>query len=215
MTLSLGEVLATLVALCACLGWAATGAPWARLRDAEQSHVFLGTVAAVGVLWSISAAVGALPRLHFLGATLMTLMFGPRLAMIGMTAAVVLSATVASESLASAPLRALLGGALPVAVSHAVLRLCEARLPPNFFVYVFGAAFFGGAAAMITTGVVATVLLDLRAPAVLPVDAPVGAVLLMLGFAEATLTGMLATLMAVYRPGWIGTFSDERYLRRG
>ena len=28
-------------------------------------------------------------------------------------------------------------------------------------------------------------------------------------------TGMLATLMAVYRPRWIGTFSDERYLRGG
>jgi uncharacterized membrane protein len=39
-------------------------------------------------------------------------------------------------------------------------------------------------------------------------------VLLMLGFGEATLTGMLATLLAVYRPAWIHTFSDERYLHR-
>jgi len=215
MTLSLGELVATLVALAACLAWAASGAPWARLRDAEQSHLFLGTIAAVAALWSISSAVGALPRLHLLGATLMVLMFGPRLAVIGITAAVVLSATLVPESLPMAPVRALVGGVLPIAVSHAVLRFCEDRLPPNFFVYVFGAAFFGGAAAMIVAGIGAAVLLDLRAPAALSPDAPVTAVLLMLGFAEATLTGMLATLMAVYRPRWIGTFSDERYLRHG
>lgn len=215
MTLSLGELLATLVALGACLAWAASGASWARLRDTEQGHVFLGTIVAVAALWSISSAIGALPRLHLLGATLMVLMFGPRFAVIGMTAAIVLSAAVTPESLPWAPVRALLGGVLPVAISHAVLRLCEEKLPANFFVYVFGAAFFGAAAAMMTTGVVTAVLLDLHAPAALPADAPLTAVLLMLGFAEATLTGMLATLMAVYRPRWIGTFSDERYLRRG
>lgn len=214
MTLSPGELLAALVALGVCLAWAASGAPWARLRDAEQSHVFLGAVVAVAVLWSISSAIGALPRLHLLGATLMVLMFGPRLAVIGMTAAVLLSTVVAPDSLPLAPVRALAGGILPIAVSHAILRLCEEKLPANFFVYVFGAAFFGGAAAMIVTGIAAVTLLDLRAPAALPADAPLAAVLLMLGFAEATLTGMLATLMAVYRPRWIGTFSDERYLRR-
>lgn len=215
MTLPLGELLATLIALGACLAWAVTGAPWARLRDAEQSHVLLGTIVAVTALWSISSAIGALPRLHLLGATLMVLMFGPHFAVIGMTGAVVLSAALAPEGLALAPVRALVGGILPVAVSYGVLRLCEKKLPANFFVYVFGAAFFGGAAAMIATGIAAAGLLSLHAPAALPTDTPVAALLLMLGFAEATLTGMLATLMAVYRPRWIGTFSDARYLRRG
>ncbi len=214
MTLSFGELLAALVALGACLAWALTGAPWTRLRDAEQSHVFLGTIVAVAALWSISSAIGALPRLHLLGATLMVLMFGPHFAVIGMSAAVVLSAVVAPEGLPLAAVRALMGGVLPVAVSYGVLRLCEKKLPANFFVYVFGAAFFGGAAAMIATGIAAAGLLALHAPAALPADTPLTAVLLMLGFAEATLTGMLATLMAVYRPRWIGTFSDERYLRR-
>jgi ABC-type Co2+ transport system permease subunit len=78
----------------------------------------------------------------------------------------------------------------------------------------FGAAFFGGAAAMWAACIAAALLLSAYMPADLPADAPVMAVLLMLGFAEAMLTGMLATMMAVYKPRWIGTFSDERYLHR-
>jgi uncharacterized membrane protein len=214
MVLSLGQSFAALVTLGACVGWAARRAPWGRLHDSEQSHVFLGTIVAVALLWSISSGVGGLPRLHLLGATLMVLMFGPRLAVIGMTAAVALSTAFGADTLAGAPVRALVGGVLPVAVSHFVLRLCETRLPPNFFVYVFGAAFFGGAAAMWAACIAAALLLNMFAPTDLPADSPIVAVLLMLGFAEAMLTGMLATLMAVYRPRWIGTFSDERYLRR-
>lgn len=215
MAISLGQTVAALVALGACAGWAALRAPWERLRDGEQSHVFLGAIVAVAMLWSISSAVGALPRLHLLGATLMVLMFGPRLAIIGMTAAVALSAAVIGESLSMVPVRALVGGVLPVAVSYLILRVCEELLPPNFFVYVFGAAFFGGAAAMGTAGAFAAVLLDIYSPSALRPDVPLTALLLMLGLAEATLTGMLATLMAIYRPRWIETFSDERYLRGG
>jgi len=215
MTMSFGQSVAALIALSACLVWAVLRAPWERLRDAEQSHVFLGTIVAVAILWSIGSAVGALPRLHLLGATLMFLMFGPRLAVVGMTAAISLTAAVIPESLSTAPVRALVGGVLPIGVSYLILRVCEERLPPNFFIYVFGAAFFGGAASMVTTGAVTAALLGMYAPAAMSPDAPLTAVLLMLGFAEATLTGMLATLMAVYRPRWIGTFSDERYLRGG
>jgi uncharacterized membrane protein len=36
----------------------------------------------------------------------------------------------------------------------------------------------------------------------------------MLAFGEATLTGMLMTLFVVYKPAWVGTFDDARYLRR-
>ena len=32
-------------------------------------------------------------------------------------------------------------------------------------------------------------------------------------FPEAFVTGMLVTIFVVYRPGWIATFDDERYIR--
>ncbi len=39
------------------------------------------------------------------------------------------------------------------------------------------------------------------------------AVALMLAFAEATLTGMVAAVMVAYRPNCLVTFDDRRYLR--
>lgn len=33
-----------------------------------------------------------------------------------------------------------------------------------------------------------------------------------LGFGEAVVSGMLTTLLVVYRPTWVTTFDDERYL---
>jgi uncharacterized membrane protein len=36
---------------------------------------------------------------------------------------------------------------------------------------------------------------------------------ILMGWSEAMLTGMLMTLMVVYRPDWVCTFSDERYLK--
>ena len=37
--------------------------------------------------------------------------------------------------------------------------------------------------------------------------------LLYLAFAEGTLTGMVLTLAVVYRPQWVATFDDARYLK--
>ena len=35
----------------------------------------------------------------------------------------------------------------------------------------------------------------------------------LLAFGEAWLSGMVVTLFVVYRPEWVGTFEDSRYLR--
>jgi len=36
--------------------------------------------------------------------------------------------------------------------------------------------------------------------------------LIYLAFGEGTLTGMILTLLVVYRPEWVATFDDRRYL---
>jgi uncharacterized membrane protein len=35
----------------------------------------------------------------------------------------------------------------------------------------------------------------------------------MISWAEAFMTGMAITMMAVYRPGWLETFDDARYIQ--
>jgi uncharacterized membrane protein len=104
--------------------------------------------------------------------------------------------------------------ALPVAVTWVVWRMAERFLPPNFFIYVFVGAFFGAALAFGAAGLAGATVLTLAAG--LPRELVFGEYvpyLLYLAFGEATVTGMLLTLGVAYRPRWVATFDDARYLK--
>jgi uncharacterized membrane protein len=200
--------------LAALVVWAVHRVPWNRLRSNEGSHVFLGTIVAMSLLWALTGRLGPAVHFHLLGATLAYLMFGLPLAILAMTAVATISALTGALSWESASLTALVSGALPAVTAHLVLKAAEARLPDNFFIYVFVAAFFGAALAMIASGACAALLIATGLPAAPSPGADWLPMLILLGFGEATLTGMLAALFVVYRPTWVGTFSDARYLRR-
>jgi uncharacterized membrane protein len=166
------------------------------------------------VLWSIRAGVRPGLGFHLLGASACTLMFGLRLAFLAMTLVAFGAALSGSLDLWSMPVNALVMGAVPIAVTLVMLRLVERWLPSHFFVYVFAAAFFGPALAMLATGLAATLLLGLSG--VYPFEYLLSEYLpwfLLMAWAEAFTTGAAITLMVVYRPGWVVTFDDNRYLR--
>lgn len=189
-------------------------APWRRLKDSGRLHLWLGTIVFLMVLWSIKAGIKPGLNFHLLGATLLTLMFGPGLAVTGMTL-VLLGTTVSGMGGAfSFSLNALLMGVVPVALSHALYRTVDKFLPPHFFVYIFVAAFFGGALAMASCGLAVTgVLATSGAYSLAYLVREYLPYYILLAWGEALLTGMALTLMVVYRPGWVSTFDDTRYLR--
>jgi uncharacterized membrane protein len=201
------------LAFAAAIAGSLARADWSRLRASEQSHAFFGAVVAVALLWTIGSSVGPV-RFHLLGATLLYLMFGLPLALVGMTLAAVAATVATDRDWIAVAGRVLVAGALPALVSHAVRRAAEARLPANFFVYVFVVGFLGGGIAMLATVAAVAASFALAPPSVGPQSEAWPALALMLAFAEATLTGMLITLFVVYKPGWVGTFDDARYLRR-
>jgi len=196
------------------LAWALLRGSWSRLGVNEQSHVFLGALVAISLLWTIGGRVGPVVHFHLLGATILYLMFGLPLAIVGMTLVAVATNFAGGGDWMAIAGRSLVAGVLPALVSHLVLRAAETRLPANFFVYVFVAGFLGGALAMLGAAVVVAGAIAIAQPAG---DSPGDAwpaIALLLAFAEATLTGMLITLFAVYKPAWVGTFKDEIYLKR-
>ncbi len=143
------------------LAWSVRAAPWRRLRDNEQLHLFLGMCVALMVLWSIKTGIRPGLNFHLLGATVFTLMFGPWLAIVGM-GIVLLGVTLYGLSgWASFSVNGLLMDVLPVAISYSIYRLADSRLPNHFFVYIFVNAFIGAAFAMALTGLAATGVLAL------------------------------------------------------
>ena len=191
-------------------------ARWRRFDASEAAHVWYGTIFGLTLLWCIKATLAFGFTFHLLGVSLFTLMAGPQLALIGTALAVVIVTGLRDGSWANAALNILLMGALPILVTFGTLRLTERWLPPNFFVYVFGAAFFGSGAAMLIADLVASVALvwggAQPAAVIFEQYLPYS---IYLSFGEATLTGMLTTLLVVYRPAWVITFDDAVYLRGG
>jgi uncharacterized membrane protein len=181
-------------------------------------NLFLGTCVALMVLWSIKTGVKPGLNFHVLGATALTLMFGWRLALVAIALVIIaITATQAMDGEAAwqaMSINFLVMGVVPVAVSHAVFRLTDRFLPNHFMIYVFLCGFFGAAIAMAATGLAATAVMAASGTYGLSyLTSHYLPYFILMGWSEAILTGWAVTLMAVYRPAWISTFDDRRYLQ--
>ncbi|HSQ81944.1 MAG TPA: energy-coupling factor ABC transporter permease [Casimicrobiaceae bacterium] len=214
VSLSPAWIMAGWVAGIPVLLWALRTAPWTRLAGGGLVHVFGGAIVCEIVLWTIKATISDAFTFHLLGVTGFTLAVGPQLALIGSAIAVPLQIAVHGGNWENAGIGFVTMAAIPVAVAWTVHVLAQRRLPPNFFVYIFVGAFFGAAAALGAGGLAAACALAFGAglPANLVFDEYVP-YLLFLAWGEAMLTGMVVTLLVVYRPQWIVTFDDARYLK--
>lgn len=189
-------------------------APWRWLMHNQHSHVYLGTCVGLLVLWMIRADGIPGMEYHYLGATLLTLMVGWRLAIIGMSLVLTGMIYNGMSTWAAFPINALLMGVLPVLVSQLFYYIADRKLPNNFFIYIFLAAFFGSAFAVAASVLSASGLLLLSGEHELTVLAqrymPYTPLIM---FAEAFLTGMLITIFVVLCPSWVSTFDDDRYIK--
>lgn len=199
----------------AALGYAVLRAPWRRFAEPAQQHVFLGSIVFLLALWLIRTGIKPGLDLHFIGASALTLMFGPRLALVALGVVLAANTVAGAASWSGFGLSLLAVGAVPVAVSHVIFATADRRLPNHLFVYVFANGFFGAALAVAASGLAICLLLagsgvyswGYLAREYLPYY-------VLLAWGEALLTGMAVTLMVVYRPQWIPSFDDERYLSR-
>lgn len=188
-------------------------APWRRLADATQLNVWLGMVVILTLVWSLKAGVKPGLDLHMLGATLFTLSFGPHLALVGLclvTAGITLNGAADPFPFAA---NALVMAGLGVGLSQLCYRVFSSIFPKHFFVYIFVNGFFGAALTIIGVGFGATLLLAVAGA--YQFEYLLGEYLpyfLLLAFSEAWLSGMVITLFVVYRPDWVVTFEDSRYL---
>ena len=194
---------------------AALAAPWAWLIDDDRQNVFLGAIVLTGLAWTLSAAAQAGLSLHLLGATLLTRFFGRQLAVLALTGALLIATQFKTGNWVGLPVIGLLLIVLPTWLADRVLWALERWLPPNLFIYLLGSGFLCGGFVFSVCGVVATLLL--AAIGAYPLDDLLSDYLpywLLLSWGEAFMTGILLTLAVVYRPRWVRTFDDARYLRR-
>lgn len=187
---------------------------WKRLREKDDLNIFLGATVAVLGLWMIHTGIRPGLSFHLLGASALTLMFGPWFALLAFA---LINAALAlwHGQLDAWPINWLIYGALPILFSWRLYRFVDRRLPNHLFIYIFLNAFFGAALAVGLTGLLSTGFLTLSEA--YPLDYLLDQYLpycLLMAWAEAFSTGMLITVIVVYKPAWIATFDDHRYLNR-
>ena len=120
-------------------------APWAVLNEAAKINAWLGASIVVAAVWLLKAGVRPNLHLHLLGATALTLMVGPYLALLGLLLVLLALTWLGIGDWQNLALNWLLMAWTPVGATYVLLRLCQRYLPPNYFVYIFINAFIGGA----------------------------------------------------------------------
>jgi len=194
---------------------AASRAPWQAWHSRPRNqHVFLGSLTAVAIVWSMQAGITAGLAMHFLLVTTLTLMHGWRLTVLGVAVILLGLAATGRGALMTMAVNLLCIGFVPAVVTAGIHRLVEARLPNNYFVYFFVTVFAGSAIAFNAAGFAR---LGVLVTAGAPIEGHIGPEyviwLPMMSFAEAFLNGMLMAILVVYRPDWVQSFDDRRYLR--
>ena len=187
-------------------------AHWSMLADRRNLNIFLGATVAVPALWLIKAGIKPGLNFHLLGATVLTLMFRPLFALFSLGLVIAAISFWHGEYGAYAA-NLLIMDVVPVAVSWATFRYVDRRLPNHLFIYIFLDAFFGAALATASVGLVSTGFAALTGSYSLHylLEDYLPYYLLM-AWAEAFTSGMIVTLLVVYKPEWVATFDDKRYL---
>lgn len=108
----------------------------------------------------------------------------------------------------------LLMAAIPVLFSYNLFRLVDSKLPNHLIIYIFGCGFLCAGLTISLCGL--TAVLALSGMQAYPGDYLFSNYLpyfILIAWSEALLTGMAVTLMTAFRPQWLLTFSDQRYLK--
>jgi uncharacterized membrane protein len=186
----------------------------ARSLHGERLHVFLGAVVCLVLLWHMRAEVTPGLSFHLLGVTAVTLMFGWALGVIGSTLALLGVAINAGSGWDAFVVNAVITGVLPVTLTQVLLVLIRHYLPRQFFVYVLANGFLtAGLASVVPAGLVAWMLVGSGAYSLDHLSHTFLPFFPLMFLPEAMLNGWIVAALVAFRPGWVGSFSDEVYIR--
>ena len=160
-------------------------------------------------MWALPALHRSPLQLHWSGAVLALLMFGWPVAVPLLAAVAAIAWAVSPMGAAQALSLAVWQGIVPATLALALGAAIRRWLPHNLFVYIFGRGFLGAVLCLFAAG-----LLAQAAGTPLP-GVPTGLGRIahwLMAWADAIVTGMLTAVFVAYKPEWLLTWSDARYL---
>ena len=188
---------------------------WPKFRDEKDyQHLVLVSMVVLSLLWSLRAGIAEGLEVHFLALTVLALSHGWQIAALIGSVPMLLLAAIGLVEWPDTGLFALTGVILPLMFSYAAFVFSNRFMVRHLFVYIFVAAFLNGALTMIVHLLLTSGWMYLGGDYSWSyiVDNYLALLPLML-FPEALINGGAITLLVVYKPQWVRTFSERDYLR--
>jgi uncharacterized membrane protein len=184
--------------------------PWRGLPDGPP-WVWLVCWAMLPLFWAIDrhAQVSLLQPLS--GASLLLLMAGWPLAVLGQFAAALVLVLTGVLDPAQAGQRWVWLGIVPATLALALGAAARRWLPNHLFVYILGRGLF---ATLLATAIAAWLALWHHGGALGLGTADIVIGRWLTAWGEAIITGMLVAIFVAFRPQWLATYSDALYLAR-
>jgi uncharacterized membrane protein len=195
--------------------WALKTAPWHKVKgDAIAQRVFGVAIILLYALWHVKASIGPGLSFHFLGATVITLMFGWQFAFVAFALLISAITVMGGAGWDAWGANFVALAMTPIAVTWLALGLSYRYLPRHFFVYTFLNAFLVGALSMVMAVLVLSgVLVWGEVISWSRLSYQFLPMLPMMAAPEAFLNGFIMTILIVNRVEWVSTFTDEQYLK--
>ena len=200
-----------LLLVVACLAVALAMAPWRTLRASGLQNPWLACLVLLPWLWAAQRALPGGVVLQMSGACLLVLMFGWPLAVLSLVPITLAGTLIAGSGFAHAVATLAWNGVLPATLALALGLATRRWLPHHLFVYILGRGFIVTALAISAAGALEVAWQPL------PPGTELEGLLLghfLMSWGEAFVTGMFTAIFVAFKPEWLASWSDRRYLLR-
>ena len=183
--------------------------PWRQLRGAPIWHPWLACLVLLPWLWAAQRVMPGGVAVQLSGACLMVLMIGWPLTVLSLVPIAALGAWLGGIAWPMALDQLAWNGMVAATLALAIGLATRRWLPQHPFVFILGRGFIATALAMVLAGTLAALVHPE------PEATDLGSLLLghwLMAWGEAFSTGMLVAIFVAFRPQWLASWSDERYL---
>jgi len=180
------------------------------------------TVIFLAIAWNISPEFpGQEPGkfygliFHFYGASLLTAMFGPAIALTILFPVALLGIYAVQGNIMEASQQYLFVCAIPVVFSHLAIVLIKKNIPKHLFILILGNGYVAAFISTIFSGVALLITQQVFGHIPNSFDFEGWALaLIIIAFMEGSLSGMLLAIFLIFRPQWVATYNEELYMNR-
>jgi uncharacterized membrane protein len=186
--------------------------PWRLLAGHPRlATPLLATLVILPWLWALPALHHMPLQLQWSGAVLVLLMFGWPLAVPVLLLVAGIAWAISPMGIEAAIALAAWQGLVPATLALVLGAAIRRWLPPHPFIYVLGRGFLGAVLCLFAAGLLAQAF---AAP--LPgISDNLGKVARwLMAWGDAFVTGMLTAVFVAFKPEWLLTWSDARYLAK-